>query len=206
MKPSPIFEKTYKDYLSQIEGIDFQSVRERLGACMEGKEMVIRLLNEPYRISGAGIVGPSGKKPSLDVCIILSRYVIMCPDDMPTDRNWASFRDFRDSGPLTVYFANDVERPVATRFRGKTNELKSAGETIGGHPPDDTTLAYDLTMRFDFLPNMAMLILFNDADAEFPATCSILFEHRAEKFLDAECLGMAGKYLTTRLKKAVSSI
>lgn len=201
MNPSSVFEKTYKDYLAQIGTIDLQSVKERLGAQVDGKEMVIRLLNESYRISGDGIVGPSGKKPSLDVSTILSRYLIMCPETVPIRRNWAAFRDLKDSGPLTVYFANDVERSIAACFSGRPGELKKAGEKIGGLTPKDMNLAYDVVIQFEFLPKISMVVLFNDADDEFSATCSVLFEQCADKYLDAECLAMAGKYLATRLER-----
>jgi len=46
-------------------------------------------------------------------------------------------------------------------------------------------------------------MLFNDADDEFSATCSVLFEQRAENYLDPECLAMVGRRLCTNLKNAV---
>ncbi len=64
---------------------------------------------------------------------------------------------------------------------------------------------YDLSMQFDALPRVPVMLLFNDADDEFPAKSSVLFERRAEKYLDAECLAMVGRLLFTYLKKAVSS-
>jgi len=45
-------------------------------------------------------------------------------------------------------------------------------------------------------------VYFNDADNEFPAQSSVLFQLRAEKYLDPECLAMAGMLLVTYLKKA----
>jgi hypothetical protein len=46
------------------------------------------------------------------------------------------------------------------------------------------------------------LILFNDADEEFPAQCMVLFERRAENYLDMECLAMVGMLLFEQLKRA----
>ncbi len=50
-----------------------------------------------------------------------------------------------------------------------------------------------------------MVMLFNDADDEFPSKCHVLFERRLEKNLDAECLAMAGRLLCEYLKKAGES-
>jgi hypothetical protein len=70
---------------------------------------------------------------------------------------------------------------------------------LGGYPPD-FEIAYDLFMQFDALPRVPVILLFNDADEEFPAQSSLLFERRAEKYLDPECLAMAGRILFTCLK------
>jgi len=45
-----------------------------------------------------------------------------------------------------------------------------------------------------------LLLLFNDKDDEFPAQGSVLFEKRAEKFLDMECLAMVGMLFFEYLK------
>jgi hypothetical protein len=56
-------------------------------------------------------------------------------------------------------------------------------------------------MQFNPLPRVPLLLLFNDADDEFPAHCSLLFERRAEKYLDAESLGILGMLLSVYLRK-----
>jgi len=43
-------------------------------------------------------------------------------------------------------------------------------------------------------------MLFNDTDDEFAAQCAVLFERRAEKYLDMECLAMVGMLLFEYLK------
>ena len=60
--------------------------------------------------------------------------------------------------------------------------------------------SYDLAMQFDALPKVSVLLLFNDKDAEFPAQSSVLFEKRAEKYLDMECLAMVGMLFFEYLK------
>ena len=57
-------------------------------------------------------------------------------------------------------------------------------------------------MQFDALPKVPVIVLFNDADDEFPTQCSLLFERRAESYLDAECLAMIARLLLANLKRA----
>jgi len=106
---------------------------------------------------------------------------------------------------LLTYFAHDVEGAVASFFSGRLDDLKRAGKTLGGYPPT-LDVSYDHVLQFDALPRIPEIMLFNDADDEFPATCSILFESRAETYLDPECIAMLGWQLFNRLRKAVKKV
>ncbi len=63
-------------------------------------------------------------------------------------------------------------------------------------------VAYDLSYRFEALPRLSLLLLFNDADEDFPAKCMVLFEKHAEEYLDLESLAMTGAILVRNLKAA----
>lgn len=200
-EPANVFEKTYRDYLDQIKGFNPESFKQKLGVEVQDDEVIIPLYGKPYRVSENGIIDPSGKQPPLDISVILFKYLLLCPDADPTGKNWVSYRDLKDSGPLTVYFANDVERAIAGHFKGAPGGFEEAGKAIGGYRPD-IDVSYDLSMQFDALPKVPVIVLFNDADDEFPAQCSLLFERRAESYLDAECLAMIGRLLLANLKRA----
>jgi hypothetical protein len=197
-----VYEKTYRHYIARIAGIDLESIDRKLGVEVEGNEIIIPLFGKSYRASGSGITDPSGKRPSLDICVICCKYLLMCPDVYPVKKEWVSYRGLKDSGPLTVYFANDVERAISGLFSGRIENLRQAGENLRGYPPD-IEVSYDLSMQFDALPKVPVILLFNDKDDEFPAKSSVLFERRAEDYLDPECLAMVGRLLFTYLKKSV---
>jgi hypothetical protein len=197
---SSVFENTYNEYIAQIARIDFKPLEEKLGVGTEGASVIIPLFGIPYKVSKRGIVDPSGKKPSFDICVILCKYLLLCPDLFPTGKDWVSFRDLKDAGPLTTYFSHEVERAIAQRFSGRLDDLKEASKALGGYPPD-IELSYQLAIQFDSLPRISMLMLYNDADDEFPAKCSVLFQRRAERYLDPECLAMVGALLFASLKK-----
>ena len=199
---NPVFEKTYKDYLAQVAGIDLKQIEQKLGVEVQGNDVTIPLFGKPHKVSETGITDPSGKQPYLDICVILCKYLLLCPEINPKEKEWVCFRDLKDSGPLTTYFANDVERAISGYFSGRLNDMKEACKTLSGYPPH-IEVTYDLSMQFDALPKVPVILLFNDADDEFPAKSSVLFERRAERYLDAECLAIAGRLLFTYLKKAV---
>ena len=193
-----VFEETYNDYLSRIDGIDLAVTAAVLGAAMDDGLAFIPLLNRTYRVSKEGITREDGKRPKMGTCVVLSKYLLMCPSVEPENIAWASFQDFKDSGPLAAYWANEVEATLVNAFAGRIADLARAAEKRGGHTPDED-YPYDACYRFDALPKISMLLLFNDVDNEFPAKCTILFQDRAEAYLDGECLAMLGAELAGRL-------
>lgn len=199
-KAGSVFQETYRHYLNQIRGVDLKGIHERLGATLDGEAIRIPVFGTPYRVSPASISDPQGERASFEICIILSKYVLMCPEAAPPGDDWVTYRGLKDSGPLTVYFSTDVERPIVSAFQGRLPALQAAGERLDGRRPD-MELPHDLSIQFQALPRISMLLLFNDADEEFTARCSILYQRKAEAYLDAECLAVAGRLLYTSLVK-----
>ncbi len=199
MEKEHIYEQTYKDYLTRIAELDFHFLADKLGIQLDGRHVIIPFFGKPYRVSAKGISGPSSRQPHLSVSVILCKYLLMCPMIEPLEGNWMSFKDFKDAGPLVRAFYNTVTHPIAETFSGRLAELEKAGEKIGGYAPADA-FSYDLSIRFDALPKIPLLLLFNDKDDEFPAQGSVLFEKRTEKFLDMECLAMVGMLFFEYLK------
>jgi hypothetical protein len=51
---------------------------------------------------------------------------------------------------------------------------------------------YDVSMQLTALSKIPVLLLFNDADDEFPARCSLLFQKSIENYLDMESVAIVG--------------
>ena len=205
MQKSSVFEETYKNYLAQIAELDFARIAKRLGAEMSGDELIIPFLGNPHRVSTQGLSGPSGNRPGFSVSVVLFKYLLLCPDDDPTEDDWVSFKDFKDAAPFAGSFVNYTEAPLAKYFSGRLKYLEAACRGSHGHPPA-STFSYDLSMQFNALPKIPVLMLFNDTDEEFAARCAVLFERRAEKYLDMECLAMVGNLLFERLKTEAENV
>jgi hypothetical protein len=86
-------------------------------------------------------------------------------------------------------------------FGSNPADLKRRCGALGGVPAAED-FPYEVTMRLPALPRIPILLLFNGADEEFPARCTMLFERRAEKYLDMECLAITGWALSAYLLDA----
>jgi len=200
MEKEHVYEQTYKDYLNRIAGLDFNYIADTLGVKADGDDVIILFFGKPYQVSAQGITDSSGQKPHLAICVILCKYLLMCPMIEPLGGNWMAFKDFKDAAPLVHAFSNTVTRPIAETFSSRVSELEAVGQKMGGYTPNEE-FPYDLCLQFDALSKVPLLLLFNDQDEEFPAQCGMLFEKRTEKFLDMECLAMVGVLFFEYLKK-----
>ena len=110
---SSVFKQTLKYYLDQLRQIEFKSLEDKLGVEIEKDEVIVPFFGKPYRVSEKGIIDPSGKQPPLEISVVLCKYLLLCPDTDPITDQWVSYRDFKDSGPLTSYFFNTVESSLS---------------------------------------------------------------------------------------------
>ncbi len=199
-----IFEETYQNYLAQLAGIDFVSRAETLGIEIREGEAFIPLLGKTYRVSPTGVFDPSEQEPIHAVNILLCRYMLLCPEKEPKGDRWVTYKDFRDAAPFVGGFVNNTEKALVKYFSNRLQELKEASRKLGAQPAD-LELSYDLVARFDVLPKIPILLLFNDEDEEFPAQGSLLFQEKAAGYLDMECLAILGWFLTDALNQLTGS-
>ena len=188
---SNAFERIYRDYLAQLAAVDLRAAATMLGGRPDGDAVIMPFFGSPYKISIAGISDPSGNRPSHSVSVLLSKYLLMCPKNPPLDASWVSYKDFKDAGPFVGGFRSNAEVPLERTFGANSAELRRRCETLGGILSTED-FPYELSMRLPALPKIPILLLFNGTDDEFPARCAMLFERRAEKYLDMECLAIAG--------------
>jgi len=151
--------------------------------------LILPFFGQPYRSSAKGIMDASGEEPVHSVKVVLCRYLLLYPLVEPQNREWVSYKDFKEAAPFVDGFQKNTERAIARNFSGKLEVLTKACLGLGGRDPG-FDWNYQLKMRFEALPQIPLVLLFNDQDEEFPAHCLILFERRAFQYLDMECLAI----------------
>jgi len=196
-----VYDETYRNYLEQLRTRNFEGKEAVLGVAVEGETVVVPYFNASFRLTADGLKDDSGRRPDFSACVMVCRYLLMCPSFEPSQKAWVAYRDFPDAGPLTVFWADTVEAPLARTFAGKVDGLRKACDALGGVDPD-MDIACDLCRRFSPLPKVPLLLVFNDAEDGFPAAASVLFEKRASSYLDAESQAILGHRLSQRLVSA----
>jgi len=201
MVQAPVFEETYRRYLSEIKNIDYLSRADLLGVSISEDALIIPLYNKTYAVSGDTIVDCHGGEVAPAVRVILCKYVLSCPAEIqPQQDRLMTYREFRNSAPLISYFTTNTNKTIESTFSGKLELFIERAKQLGAEIRKDAS--YDLSLLFYALPRIPVIINFNDQDDLFEATCSILYKASAQHFLDMECLAMTGTLLAGKLIRA----
>jgi len=201
---SAVFEMTYRNYLDRLAAIDLRSRADRLGAAVAADALVIPLYGKPYTLSRDGVRDAGGNQANFAISVVLCCYILQCPEAVPPAGDWMTYREFRNAGPLVGYFTANTQKIIETAFAGNIGGLVDACQCLGGKAFEDGS-SYDVSLSFDFLPRIPVLLRFNDKDNEFPAQCAILFPQSAETFLDMECMAIGGTLLAGTLMQALQN-
>ncbi len=196
-----VYHETYRRYLDRLRSMQFDGRESVLGITLAGGDVVLPYFGRTVRLTPAGLEDEAGRRPGFADCVVICRYLIMCPPFEPKNTNWVAFRDFPDAGPLTVFWADTVEGTLAKTFAGRRDALRQRCDALGGVAPE-MDISCDLVRRFSPLPKIPLLLVFNDADETFPAAVSVLFEKRASTYLDGESQAILGHILADRLVAA----
>jgi hypothetical protein len=191
---APVFQEIYENYLAEVAALDLPSRAEPLGIRVDGDMASIPFFHRTYTVTPTAVADEKGGKPSHAVCVILAKYLLLCPDNPAPDAAVVTYKDFREAGPYVGGFHNTAQRPIAERFSGRLEELKRRGKALGGRIWE-TDVNCDLAIAFPALPRVPIFLIFNDADEEFGAECSLFFRRDAAQYLDMECIAMIGMTL-----------
>jgi hypothetical protein len=193
-----IFEKTFREYRRRLTSIDMASVALVLGLEPAGAALKVPFLGHDYRVGTSGVSGPAGDRPDFATCVVLLQLLLRCPARRPDGgEEWTAYRDFANAAPLTGFFRDRIEGGVIRAFSGRVPALQTASVELAGR--HQAGFSHDLARRFEVLPQVSLLLLFNEAAEELPAACSLLFQQRAASFLDMECLAIAAELFVDRL-------
>ena len=198
VQKSEVFNKTYNEYLDKLKVLNLPEIARNLNLKVSGHDVLVSLLGTDYRVSESGVFELGGEKVDFEKCIVMFKYLLMCPQEVPTERNWVAYHSFKNAQPLLHYFARETTKPMEDFFSGNLAMLEQLSKNIGGVVVTDNA-SYDLSIQLNVMPHVPLFLRFNDADEDFPAQCTILFLETIEKFLDMESVSILGALFAKKL-------
>jgi len=116
-EPNPVFEENYKDYLRQLDGIHMSRWASVLNIAVDEKRITAQIpfFQAMHRVSPAGVAYNRCRRPDYGTCLMLLKYLLICPLQTSWEEDWITYRDFADSGQaqnagLADYAATTLSR------------------------------------------------------------------------------------------------
>jgi|GEM_PF-963398 len=179
-----------------------QCFHDRFNASSNGatsdQEFEVAFFRKAYTVSHSGVHDPDGHMANPAISVLLMEYLLNKGEQTPESSPWISFRECSGAGPLMGHFHENTVKTIERTFAGRLNSLKESGQKLGGDVLNED-VSFDLSLLFEALPGVPVLLRFNDRDDSFAATCQILFKASSEKILGIHSLGVIGTYLTGNL-------
>lgn len=184
----------------------------------------------PERIGGERIDDDQGqalKLPYFDTHILIRPDDIARTDDVALSRwekvfiynhlsqggrrfptgKWKGFEEFPNTVSKVKTMTKQAEAPMADRFRGQVDALRSAAAQLGGQAVTGQGNSADAAFLFQPLPRVPVTLLFWDEDPVdgFGATAKLLFDETVTEHLDIESIVFMSERLRQMLCDAANA-
>ena len=100
----------------------------------------------------------------------------------------------------TVRVGGDLFQPAAKQFQGRTELLQKALWTLGSPSP----LGGDVSAEIRVFPFLPVVVQFWDADEEFPASFTMLYDENILDYMHFETVFFMTAHLLARLQETVA--
>ena len=130
---------------------------------------------------GVQVVDEEGDPAPKWAEIVILHYLAMARD-VPPSGVTVTFREFKDGHLYHPNFEGRVLRRTEGVFGTRADQLVKAAEPLSGRPADHG----DAAVTLEVFPRLAVIFVVWEADDEFPARASVLFDETAEQHLPAE--------------------
>jgi len=198
MENSKIVDQKLNHDFSRVKKIDFFKNAEILGIRKKNGSLIFDFFNRQIIFSQDGIDDAKGIPLTDAVKDVLCQYLLMCPDPMyENSDNLVTLRELYESGPLFSRFTANTGKIIETTFSGNLEKLITRCLALGGTIQKNAS--YDLSVRFEALSRIPIILNYNDIDDMMPASAGFLFQDNADKYLDLKSLSILCTYLTGQL-------
>lgn len=200
MDKSTIWNDVYPGLLARVKQVDLSEKLHILGIERQKTILDFHFFNRRLGFDGDDFFDMAGADLTLAVKVVLCTYILMCPGkEVKGQGKLKTFREFSNAGPLFSRFTENTGKIIQTSFSNHLERLFHRCLNLGGTIMADP--AHDISICFNALPKIPIILNFNDADEIMPATAGFLYQDTADVYLDLQCLTITCTYLTGLLIK-----
>jgi len=160
------------------------------------RSFTVPFLGEDHTVSyPEGVVKRADGSPAGGMEAILILHYLVHADGLANSGEWVAYRDLPGARYHEPAFKAEVEGPLSRGLAGRLESLR----TWAREEARALDLPGDVAAAWEILPRVPLLIIFNEADEEFPASARVLFDITAPNYLPTEDLSALAELAVSRL-------
>ena len=164
------------------------------------RSFTVPFFAEDYTVSyPEGAVNRADGSPSGAMEEILILHYLVQANGIDNRDEWVAYRDLPGARYHEPAFKADVEGPLSRGLEGHLEALRAWAHAHAR----ELDLPGDVAAAWEVLPRVPLLIIFNEADEEFPASARVLFDITAPNYLPTEDLSALAEIAADRLLEEV---
>lgn len=187
---------------SELRLLDPSWIASRSGTeySFSERSFTVPFLGEQYKVSfPGGAVSRADGGPAGGMEEILILHYLVHADGLANTGEWVAYRDLPGARYHEPAFKAEVEGPLSRGLAGRLEALRAW--VRGGARVLD--LPGDVAAAWEVLPRVPLLVIFNEADEEFPASARVLFDITAPNYLPTEDLSALAELAVQHLLDAL---
>ena len=191
------YPEVFEHYREEFLKIDQEKTASRLSLTITEKSIEVPWFNEQVHIDrkSGEITTPEGFDVNVKEKLLIMHHLCFSKEDAQHSGKWSTIRELREASLLEQSCQKQAARPIEEAFSGKVEAFRQACEKLGGRLEHKGDAAYIIPV----LPAISLNYVFYDADEEFPAACTILFESTIEDWTHPEDVSVLAAIATERL-------
>lgn len=182
-----------------LQGIPPAEIAWRSGATLQGDQLHLHMLFQPYAVDTASYVVTrpgEAEVPSFFQSLVLT--YLQTADGAPSADRWISFRELPNGRFYHRAFQGYAPDRLTRRWELNVDGFGTACRAIGG-----TRLELgDAGFGFRVLPRVELAAVFWLGDEDFPSRASILFDANAPHYMVTDGLAILGSQLVGKILAA----
>lgn len=179
------FEKVLEPLKNKISAVDFPSSTARLGASLQGGQLVIKSLGKDFLVSPDGSVVSACHVHSW-ITLPLLTYIVSCSGKRLSGK-WIPFRELKDGVSWGPLFADQFEKPLKQIADNNADLFETMIHVFSGRPESPPVNA-DIAIALQLLPRLPILICYWKAEDGIESSLRTLVDSTAEDNIEVESL------------------
>ena len=196
------YAKIVQDNLKKLFDNLSKDLAMKLPARQENKGFFFDAFGEACIIEPGKITLGECEAPSV-MGILLSLYALNVSSDICVPTPFRAFKSFPDSMPYTGAFAINTEQALLPYVDKIEKEKEKIYRALKGEDTPAET-AGDFAFVVYPLPKVALCYIFYEADEDFPASVTCLYNNNADRFMPLDGLADVGEYTSKKIINLIS--